>query len=141
MKNIATHFVRPYSTMKGVYKSMKISELLRHGAENALSAATLCRLAETTPRGLRHYIASERAAGAEILYQPGGHGGYFLPSLDVEQAHRERLAFYNVMRSRALGTFKTLRPVARSLGVPVGQLAFDLADCESDEGENENGRD
>ena len=120
---------------------MKVSDFLRHGAENALSAATLCSLVGATPRGLRHYIASERSSGAEILYQPGGHGGYFLPSLDVEQAHRERLAFYNVMRSRALGTFKTLRPVARSLGVPVGQLAFDLADCESDEGENENGRD
>lgn len=109
---------------------MKISELLRHGAENSISAATLCRFAETTPRGLRHYILLERAAGAEILYQPGGHSGYFLPSLDPEQAQRERLAFYNVMRSRAIGTFKTLRPVAQSLGIPTGQLAFDLSDDE-----------
>lgn len=139
MKTIVTHFVRPYSTMKGVYKSMKISELLRHGAENALSAATLCRLAETTPRGLRHYISLERAAGAEVLYSPGGRGGYFLPSLDAEQAQQERLAFYNVMRSRAIGTFKTLRPVAQSLGIPAGQLAFDLADYKSDEEGNENG--
>ena len=116
-------------------KSMKISELLRHGAENAISAATLCRLAETTPRRLRHYIALERAAGAEILYAPGGHGGYFLPSLDPEQAQRERLAFYNVMRSRAVGTFKTLRPVAQSLGIPAGQLAFDLSndECQKEE--------
>lgn len=114
---------------------MKISKLLRHGAENAISAATLCRLAETTPRRLRHYISMERAAGAEILYQPGGHGGYFLPSLDVEQAQRERLAFYNVMRSRAVGTFKTLRPVAQSLGIPAGQLAFDLSndECQKEE--------
>lgn len=37
---------------------MKISDFLRHGAENALSATTLCSLAETTPRGLRHYIAA-----------------------------------------------------------------------------------
>lgn len=118
---------------------MKISKLLRHGAENAISAATLCRLAETTPRGLRHYISLERAAGAEILYAPGGRGGYFLPSLDAEQAQQERLVFYNVMRSRAIGTFKTLRPVARHLGIPAGQLAFDLADYGSDGEENENG--
>ena len=127
MKNFAVHFVRPYSTTKGVYKSMKISELLRHGAENSLSAATLCRLAETTPRRLRHYIALERAAGVEILYAPGGHGGYFLPSLDAEQAQQERLAFYRVMKARAICTFKTLRPVAHALGVPAGQLAFDLS--------------
>lgn len=120
-------------------KSMKISELLRHGAENAISAATLCRLAETTPRRLRHYIALERAAGAEILYRPGGRGGYFLPSLDAEQAQQERLAFYRVMKARAICTFKTLRPVAQSLGIPAGQLAFDLADYGSDEEENENG--
>lgn len=106
---------------------MKISNFLRHGAENALSAATLCRLAETTPRGLRHHIAAERAAGIEILYQPGGHGGYFLPSLDAEQAQQERLAFYRVMKARAICTFKTLRPVAQSLGIPAGQLAFDLS--------------
>lgn len=109
---------------------MKISKLLRHGAENAISAATLCRLAETTPRRLRHYIALERAAGAEILYAPGGHGGYFLPSLDPEQAQQERLAFYNVMKARAVCTYRTLRTVAHSLGIPAGQLVFDIADDE-----------
>lgn len=115
---------------------IKISALLRHGAENAVSAAVLCGLACTTPRGLRHYIAAERAAGAEILYAPGGHGGYFLPSLDAEQAQCERLAFYNVMRARAIGTFKTLRPVARSLGIPAWQLAFDLSDDEQQKEES-----
>lgn len=105
---------------------MKVSDFLRHGAENSLSAATLCHLTGTTPRGLRHYIAVERAAGAEILYQPGGRGGYFLPSLDAEQAQQERLAFYRVMKSRAVCTFKTLRPVALSLGIPAGQLALEV---------------
>lgn len=105
---------------------MKISKLLRHGAENSISAATLCRLAGTTPRRLRHYITLERAAGAEILYAPGGHGGYFLPSLDPEQAQQERLAFYNVMKARAVCTYRTLHTVAHSLGIPAGQLVFDL---------------
>ena len=103
----------------------KVSGFLQHGAENSISAAVLCSQAGTTPRGLRHAIALERAAGAEILYTPGGRGGYFLPSLDAEQAQRERLAFYRVMRSRADCTFKALRPVAQSLGIPVGQLEID----------------
>lgn len=81
-------------------------------------------MTELTPRTLRKWIALERAAGAEILYQPGGHGGYFLPSLNPEQAQRERAAFYNVQRARALCTFRTLRPVAQALGVPVGQLVM-----------------
>ena len=107
-------------------KSMKISKLLRHGAENAISAATLCRLAETTPRRLRHCIALERAAGAEILYAPGGHGGYFLPSLNEDQAQKERAAFYKTMRARAMCTLNALRPVARSLKIPAGQMKVEL---------------
>lgn len=42
---------------------MKVSDFLQHGAENAISAAALCSIAGTTPRGLRHAIALERAAG------------------------------------------------------------------------------
>ena len=92
---------------------MKVSDFLQHGAENAISAAALCSIAGTTPRGLRHAIALERAAGGEILYTPGGHGGYFLPSLDAEQAQRERLAFYRVMkapsaRSKPCGLWRDL---------------------------------
>ncbi len=111
---------------------MKVSDFLHHGAENAISSATLCALTYTTPRGLRHYIEAERTAGEEILYSPGGHGGYFLPSLAPEQAQRERLAFYNVMKARTVCTYRTLRPVARSLGIPAGQLAFDLTNDESE---------
>lgn len=104
----------------------EITSYLKHGQENATSAAALCDMANTTPRGLRRCIAIERAAGAEILYTPGGHGGYFLPSLDPEQAQRERIAFYNVMKARTICTFKALRPVARALGVPAGQMVFDM---------------
>lgn len=104
---------------------IEISRYLKHGQENAIPAATLCGIANTTPRGLRRSIAAERAAGAEILYTPGGHGGYFLPSLDPEQAQRERLAFYNVMKARTICTYKALRPVALSLGIPAGQISFD----------------
>lgn len=124
-----------YHTERGS-AMIEISSFLKHGRENATSSAVLCGMLNTTPRGLRHCIAIERAAGAEILYTPGGRGGYFLPSLDAEQAQRERLAFYRVMKARAVCTFKTLRPVARSLGIPAGQLAFDLTENEQPEKES-----
>lgn len=107
---------------------IEISSFLKHGRENATSASALCGIVNTTPRGLRHCIAIERAAGAEILYAPGGRGGYFLPSLDEKQAQEERAAFYNVMRARAMCTLKALRPVALSLGIPVGQIEMELFD-------------
>ena len=101
---------------------MEISTFLQHGAENAIPAPAVCALTGLNPRALRQCIMTERAAGAEILYQPGGKGGYFLPSTDPEQAQRERAAFYKVQRARAMRSLGTLRPVARALGIPIGQL-------------------
>lgn len=110
-----------------------IFESLPHGSENAVSVADLCRALRLTPRALRQRIADARAAGMEILYRPGGHGGYFLPSLDPVKAQQERLAFYSVMKARALSTFEGLRPVAQALGRPLGQIDLleDIADNES----------
>ena len=109
-----------------------VTNFLPHGADNSLPVGDLCRLLNTSPRGLRSIIADARAAGAEILYQPDGRKGYFLPSLDPEQAQRERLAFYRVQLARALCTLHALRPVAQQLGRPIGQLDFweDFADNE-----------
>lgn len=121
-----------YHTERGS-AMFEISSYLKHGRENATSATILCSMANTTPRGLRRCIAIERAAGAEILYTPGGQGGYFLPSLDPEQAQQERLAFYNVMKARTICTFKALRPVARALGVPSGQIEMELLYDEAQE--------
>lgn len=101
---------------------MEISTFLQHGAENAIPVPALCALTGLNPRALRQCIMTERAAGAEILYQPGGKGGYFLPSTAPEQAQRERAAFYKVQRARAMRSLGTLRPVARALGIPIGQL-------------------
>lgn len=108
---------------------VEISKYLKHGQENAIPAATLCGIANTTPRGLRHHIAIERAAGAEILYTPGGRGGYFLPSLNEDQAQKERAAFYKTMRARAMCTLNALRPVARALKIPAGQISFDESEA------------
>lgn len=105
---------------------LKISDYLKHGRENATPAAVLCGMANTTSRGLRRCIAIERASGAEILYTPGGRGGYFLPSLDEDQAQQERQAFYKTMRARAMCTLSALRPVAQSLKIPAGQMKVEL---------------
>lgn len=102
-----------------------IQELLSHGRENAISTSILCALTGLSERRLRGKIMEERKRGAIILYAPGGHGGYFLPSTDQEQAKREMLSFFNVQRARCFTSFAALRPVARELGVPAGQLEFD----------------
>ena len=113
---------------------MEISTFLRRGAENAIPAPALCALTGLNPRALRPCIMTERAAGAEILYPPGGKGGYFLPSTDPEQAQRERAAFYRVQRARAMRSLGTLRPVARALGIPIGQLTMTENASEESEG-------
>lgn len=65
---------------------MNVLDFLGHGAENAIPADTLAAMLQVSPRKLRSLILRERDAGELILYRPGGRGGYFLPSLDEEQA-------------------------------------------------------
>ena len=104
---------------------MRVSEFLGHGAENALSVDALAALLQTTARGLRSQIMRERDAGELILYRPGGRGGYFLPSLDEEQARAEMLAFYNVQSARCKHGLAAIAPVRRALSIPAGQLGLD----------------
>lgn len=106
---------------------MKISTFLPHGAENAIPARDLAAVTGLSLRALRAAIVKGRAAREQILYRPGREGGYFLPSADPEQAQRERLAFFRVQNARAICTFKTLRPVARALGIPAGQIGMEDA--------------
>ena len=79
---------------------MNVLDFLGHGAENAIPADTLAAMLQVSPRKLRSLILRERDAGELILYRPGGRGGYFLPSLDEEQAKAEMLSFYNVQAAR-----------------------------------------
>lgn len=102
-----------------------VFNFLKSGAENAFSADELAVLMGTTPRGLRSQIMRARDAGGIILYRPGGHGGYFLPALDEEQARAEMLAFYNVQAARCKHGLKAIAPVRRALGIPAGQLELD----------------
>lgn len=51
---------------------MTITEILKHGRENAIRAEILAAKLETTPRGLRRLIMLAREQGEIILYSPGG---------------------------------------------------------------------
>ena len=92
---------------------MTITEILKHGRENAIRAEILAA----------KLLARER--GEIILYSPGGYGGYFLPSDDPETAQKEMLAFYHVQAARCKHGFTAIAPVARKLGIPLGQMGFD----------------
>lgn len=104
---------------------MTITGILKHGRENAIRAEILAAKLETTPRGLRRLIMLAREQGEIILYSPGGYGGYFLPSDDPETAQKEMLAFYHVQAARCKHGFAAIAPVARKLGIPLGQMGFD----------------
>lgn len=104
---------------------MRITEVLKHGRENATRADVLAAKLETTPRGLRSLIMKARDAGEIILYAPGGYGGYFLPSDDPETAQKEMAAFYHVQAARCNHGLKSIAPVARKLGIPLGQMDLD----------------
>ena len=101
---------------------MSVADYLGRGAENAISAATLAAVTHTTPRELRRIVMDERKRGALILYQPGGRGGYFLPSRDEEQAQREVAEFYHTQAARCRNGFAAIAPAGRFLKIPAGQL-------------------
>lgn len=104
---------------------MKVTDFLGHGRESAIRAEILAAKLETTPRGLRRQIMQAREQGEIILYAPGGYGGYFLPSTDPEAAQKEMLAFYHVQAARCKHGFAAIAPVARKLGIPIGQMNFE----------------
>ena len=104
---------------------MTIIDFLKHGRENATRADVLATAMGTTPGGLPRLIMQARECGEVVLYQPGGRGGYFLPSNDPETAQKEMAAFYHVQAARCKHGLAALTPVARKLGVPLGQLDFD----------------
>ena len=99
---------------------MDLSALLGHGRENAVSSDVLAVQLQTSARGLRDKILKARCNGEIILYAPGGHGGYF-----PIKAQQEMAAFYNVQSARCKHGLIAIAPVARRLGIPLGQQSFD----------------
>ena len=64
-----------------------VTNFLRHGSENAISASDLAAIAGygDDTRQLRHAITRARQSGSIIL---SCNNGYFLPSADAEQRER-----------------------------------------------------
>ena len=104
---------------------MTVVNFLKHGRENAIRADVLAAAMGTTPRGLRRLIMQARECGEVVLYQPGGRGGYFLPSNDPKAAQRELSAFYHTQAARCKHGLAAIAPVARKLGIPLGQMDLD----------------
>lgn len=115
----------PFYQIEGSFTRMTITEILKHGRENAIRAEILAAKLETTPRGLRRQIMLAREQGEIIQYSPGGYGGYFLPSDAPEVAQREMAAFYRVQAARCKHGLAAIAPVARKLGIPIGQMNFE----------------
>ena len=101
---------------------MDLSALLGHGRENAVSSDVLAVQLHTTTRGLRDKILKARCNGEIILYAPGGHGGYFLPSDDPETAQKEMAAFYNVQSARCKHRLLAIAHVARRIDFAVAYV-------------------
>lgn len=104
---------------------MKVNNFLGRGRENAIHADVLAAQLQTTPRGLRRQIMQAREQGEIILYSPGWYGGYFLPSNDPEIAQQEMQSFYSVQSARCKHGLAAIAPVARKLGIPIGQMNFE----------------
>jgi len=93
------------------------------GEENKASAEQVkCQLGLSTIRAVQAQVSSERLKDALILSTGRAGGGYFLPSLNPEQAQREMLEHKRCLRARALNTLAVLRPVNKALRVVRGQL-------------------
>lgn len=99
-----------------------VEALLLRGEGNAIPTARLMQLAGFRyQRELRLAIEQERRNGALILSTVRGHGGYYLPSTDPDEARAEIADFVRTVQSRALNSLLILQAAKVALGVMPGQ--------------------
>lgn len=84
---------------------MRITDILRVGKDNALSAEYLMDVFKISRRKLYAEIAKERCEGALIL--PDNNGGYYIPDETTECA--DIVAYHRRMESMAKNTFAAIR--------------------------------
>lgn len=84
---------------------MKITDILKVGKDNALSAEYLMNTLKISRRELYKEVARERREGALIL--PDYNGGYYIPDEDAEGA--EIAAYSRRMASLAKSTFAAIK--------------------------------
>ena len=110
----------PYFTTGDNVGQGRITALLKHGANNAISTQELMQIAGcASVRQLQKQIEAERNTGALILSR--SEGGYFLP--DYGEAGRKEIEEYvRTLRARAINTLRTVRAAKAALRVAEGQL-------------------
>ena len=92
-----------------------ISDLLLEGAENAIAAKELAKMAGLpNVRQLQEEIARERDAGAVILSTCRNGGGYYLPA-EGDTGRREIEEYIRTLKSRALNTLRAIRSAQAAL--------------------------
>lgn len=93
----------------------RISGLLLEGAENAVTAKELAKMAGLpNVRQLQEEIAQERDAGAVILSTCRNGGGYYLPA-EGDTGRREIEEYIRTLKSRALNTLRAIRSARAAL--------------------------
>lgn len=103
-------------------RKQAVSDLLLHGAENAMSGQELADLMGfSSTRELQRQIAVERSCGALILSNAGG--GYYLPS-DGEAGRKELRQYLRTIRARAFNTLKAGNAARLALMEIEGQTAI-----------------
>lgn len=104
-------------------RKQAVSDLLLHGAENAMSGKELADLmGYTSVRDLQKQIAVERSRGALILSNTGG--GYYLPALG-EAGRKELRRYLRTIRARAFNTLKAGNAARLALMEVEGQMAIE----------------
>lgn len=100
-----------------------ITEILNHGAENAISTESIMMKQNLNKRDVVAAVSAERAAGFPIL--SSSHGGYYLPDdEDPSKALAEVTECINTIQSRGLHTLaalKTLKEEKKRLEGVVGR--------------------
>ena len=92
-----------------------ITDYLSHGAQNAISAADLTKIAGVESRDIRRIVEAERIAGAVIL---SDERGYYLPNENREAAIFETTAWI----ARRLETAKTYELTVRAARTYLAKL-------------------
>lgn len=119
-----THF---NSTEPGTQVVFRISDLLPHGAENAVTTAALLDFTGLTRQQLQQLIKQERTSGKLILSKSSGDGGYFLPDPDPDKGREEIRRFRSTVLNRGVNTIKLVSLCDQALATIPGQEALDLA--------------
>lgn len=97
----------------------KVAENLKHGAANAINANNLVVLCSYhTKRELRREIERERRGGVLIL---ANSHGYYLPSLDEEEARRELSEFVRSAEKKSKSLLLTIKHAKAALKQCLGQ--------------------